>query len=142
MLAIHKKSEFLLPCSCCLQCFLVAALVVICLGLLDFQWGSLPYSAFPPADAHFISHSLQSCSWLVSLLTTPLSVSVPVMGSMSPWTPAGPALCTPGAARWPLCWAATKYARKWAIPQSWHWEVGQYERGRARLTLPHPPGHP
>lgn len=35
MLAIHKKSEFLLPCSsCCLQCFLMAALVVICLGAL------------------------------------------------------------------------------------------------------------
>lgn len=148
MLAIHKKSEFLsscapfrlspgLPNSCPCSC------VFQCLGLLDFGGGGLqgappPYLALPPTDPHLISHSLQSCSWLASPLTTPLSASAPGMGSTSPWTPAGLASCTPGAARWPLCWAATKYARKWVVP----WRAGQCGGGRAQLILPTPQGAP
>lgn len=55
MLAIHKKSEFLSPCS---LSWLSLGLfycspggISWCLGLLDLQWGGLlPCSAFPPTD--------------------------------------------------------------------------------------------
>lgn len=53
---------------------------------------------------------LQSCSMLVSHLTTPPSVSVHETGSTSQQTPAGPALSTPGAARSPSSLAGTKSA--------------------------------
>lgn len=37
------------------------------------------------------------------------------MATTSPWTPAGPASSTPGAARWPSSSAATKSGRKWQL---------------------------
>lgn len=132
--------------SGCLQGFLTAVLVIVSFSALAswisgggrLQGAPQPYLALPPTDPHLISHSLQSCSWLASPLTTPLSASAPGMGSTSPWTPAGLASCTPGAARWPLCWAATKYARKWVVP----WRAGQCGGGRAQLILPTPQGAP
>lgn len=125
MLAIHKKSESLSSCS-----------------------SSRPASGLPcgrgvPSPRpHSALRPPQSCSWLASPLTTPLSASAPGTGSTSPWTPAGLASYTPGAARWPLCWAATKYARKWVVPQSWHWRVGQWEGAGLNSPFPTPQGAP
>lgn len=127
-----RRVSFSLPdrASSCLQGFLGAAPVVVSLRV----GGIPPHSALPPTDLHLVSHGLQSCSWPASPLTTPLFASVPVTGSTSPWTPAGLVSCTPGAARWPLCWAATKYARKWACKWIMPWRAGQ--RGGARAQLP------
>lgn len=144
MLAIHKKSESLFSPLCLL-------------GRLQASRGSIP-RGLSPSDLLGVALCfalvsllltlpslptlLQSCSWPASPLTTPRSASAPGTESMSPWTPAGPASCTPGAARWPLSWAATKYARKWALPQSWLRAWGLCGLGQVSASLTHPSGHP
>lgn len=60
--------------------------------------------------SHCALCSQQSCSTLVNRLTTPPYASVPETVNISPSTPAGPVLLTPGVARCRLSLAGTKSA--------------------------------
>lgn len=89
MLAVHRKSRHL--CH-----------------LLDAHNKLMLLSSL--SLSHFTFCLQQSCNMLVSRLTTPQSVSVQETVNISPSTPAGPALLTPGVARSPLSLAGTKSA--------------------------------
>jgi hypothetical protein len=109
--------------------------------------GLPPFTSLLPADPCLSSCSYQSCSWQASPLTTPLSVFVHVMGSMSLWTPAGQVSCTPGAEKWLSCWVATKYARKSVVPLAGIengavWEGARLGMGLDSRTVLHPAVHP